>query len=403
MRSLTSDRFRSEIGDPRLVTRQRVAIVTSALLALAAALPGAAQSAGPTLLLGGDVIFEAPIEWALDQMHRSRDAAASYASLFDDLDLDDADLTIVNLETPIAERVRSREDGYDVPIFAAPSAFLDALARAGVDAVTLANNHAYDQGVAGLAATANSAEAIGVGVLGVGASRERAFDARVLEVRGHRIAIVAASEGVNLPARGDEASSPRVAILDAPLLQAAITRARATSELTIVVLHWTDATARHALPTDDMRTWCERAADAGADLIVAHGPHVPGPRETIVARDGRLVTVLYSLGNLIAAMEAGPDEVDLDRASVRDAVLARVMTRMDARGRLAIASVRARGYFIAASSRPVDGERSRFVRPLSIDREIARALESRCDRDCRARRDALALRGARITRLFDAP
>src|SRR5258708_27746997 len=121
------------------------------------------------------------------------------------------------------------------------------------------------------------------------------------------MAVVAASEGVNLPASRGEAGSPRVAILEPSLFQHAIARARADSELTIAVLHFTDADAHDALPTDGMRTWCERAADAGADLIVAHGPHVPGPRERIVARDGRVVPVLFSLGNLVAAMEAGPD------------------------------------------------------------------------------------------------
>jgi poly-gamma-glutamate synthesis protein (capsule biosynthesis protein) len=379
------------------------AILLSFSLLFVAARPSSAQRAGPTLLFGGDVIFDDPIDYALDQMGRSRDDAGAYAAMFDDLALDGADLTIVNLETPVADRVRDREDGYDIPIFAAPRAFLEALARAGVDAVSVANNHAYDQGARGLASTLASAASLGVHAIGGGETRESAYDARIMDVSGHAIAIVAASEGVNLAMIRGESPSPRVAVFDAALLAQAILRARARSELTIALLHWTEADAHDPLPTDEMRDWCERAADAGADLVVAHGPHVPGPREVIVARDGRVVPVLYSLGNLVAAMEAASDEVQSSRASVRDAVLARVTTRPDAHGRLAVAAIDARSFFVAASARPVDGERSRFVRPLSIDREIARASETHCDRDCRDRRDALVRRRARIAELFAAP
>jgi len=121
------------------------------VLALLLSVPSAAyaQGDGPTLLFGGDVIFDDPIDYALRQMHRSRDDAASYEGLFADLSLSDADLTIVNLETPVAERVRSREDGIDLPVFAAPRAFLEALAHAGgFDALTGSGTnrrgHLYD-------------------------------------------------------------------------------------------------------------------------------------------------------------------------------------------------------------------------------------------------------------------
>ena len=368
-----------------------------AFLAILLWLPSVAhaQGEGPTLLFGGDVIFDDPIDYALRQMHRSRDEAASYEGLFADLSLSDADLTIVNLETPVAERVRSREDGIDLPVFAAPRAFLEALAHAGVDAVTLANNHAYDQGVGGLAATLQSASALGVSAIGVGADRASAHEARILTARGRRIAIVSATQGVNLSARSGEPSGPRVALFDEAMLRGAIAAARGRSDLTIAVLHWTDGAPGEALPTDEMTSWCTRAAEAGADLVVGHGPHVPGPRATIHTADGRDVVVLYSLGNLIAAMRAGHDELALERASVRDAVLASIHTRVSG-ARLVVASIEARPFFIAASRR----DASRFVRPLAMDAEIARAEAAACGRECAQRAAAFVARRARIAALF---
>ncbi len=373
--------------------------IAGAALVLAAS--ASAQAEGPTLLFGGDVIFDDPVDYALRQMHRSRDDVSAYEALFEELDLGSADLTVVNLETPVAERVRSREDGFDVPLFAAPPAFLTALARAGVDLVTLANNHAYDQGARGLAETIENARAAGVATIGAGADREAAFTARIATARGRRIALVSATEGVNLAAR--DAESPRVALLDAEMLRAAVGTARAASDLTVVVLHWTDADPGDALPTDDMRAWCERAAEAGADLVIGHGPHVPGPRALLRTSDGREVPVLYSLGNLVAVMQAGHDEVERAGPSVRDAVLAAIHTRPAPDGRLAIASIGARPYFISTSSRALFGDaRTRFVRPLAIDREMARAERAACGRECRELREAYAARRERIGSLFGA-
>ncbi len=371
-----------------------------ALLALLLVVPSVAHAqdgTGPTLLFGGDVIFDDPIDYALRQMHRSRDEASSYEGLFEDLQLADADLTIVNLETPVAERVRSREDGIDLPVFAAPRAFLEALAHAGIDAVTVANNHAYDQGVSGLAATLESAASLGVRTIGAGVDRAGAYEARMLSARGRRIAIVSATQGVNLSARSGEPSGPRVALFDEALLRDAIASARARSDLTIAVLHWTDGAMGEALPTGEMTSWCTRAAEAGADLVVGHGPHVPGPRATIHTSDGRDVAVLYSLGNLIAAMRAEHDELELDRTSVRDAVLASVHTRTSG-ARLVVASIEARSFFIAASRR----DTSRFVRPLAMDAEIARAEAADCGHECAERAAAFVSRRERIASLFGA-
>ena len=110
------------------------------------------------LALGGDVIYDAPVEYVVRTRGDDPTRPESYAELFDEMRplLTRADLAIVNLETPVGPRLRSRSDEHDVPTFAAPPAFLGALHEAGVDVVTVANNHAYDQGIAGLRTTIDS-------------------------------------------------------------------------------------------------------------------------------------------------------------------------------------------------------------------------------------------------------
>jgi len=125
----------------------------------------------------------------------------------------------------------------------------------------------------------------------------------------------------------------------------------------------------------------QAAADAGADLIYAHGTHVPGPRGSVRASDGRLVPVLWSLGNLVAVMEEPTGGVHDPAPSVRDALLARVHVRPQG-ARLAIASIDPEPFWIAAPERAWTRGASPMVRPLSLRGELARIAEASCGARC---------------------
>ncbi len=79
-----------------------------------------------------------------------------------------ADLTMVNLETAIAVGGQPEHKTFT---FAAPPSALTALADAGVDVATMANNHGADYGAAGLSQTLAAISAGGLPVLGIGAER----------------------------------------------------------------------------------------------------------------------------------------------------------------------------------------------------------------------------------------
>lgn len=80
--------------------------------------------------------------------------------------LERADLTMVNLETAIAVGGRPEAKSFS---FAAPPSALTALADAGVDVATMANNHGVDYGAAGLAQTLAAIRHSGFPVVGIGA------------------------------------------------------------------------------------------------------------------------------------------------------------------------------------------------------------------------------------------
>ena len=140
-----------------------------------------------TLAFAGDIHFEGQLRARLE------DPATALAPIATRLRA--ADLTVVNLETSIGTSGTPEPKRY---IFQAPPSALTALATAGVDIVTMANNHGLDFGAAGLtdtlaAAAASERATPRLDVIGIGADAARAFAPAVVDVRGTRVAVIGAS------------------------------------------------------------------------------------------------------------------------------------------------------------------------------------------------------------------
>ncbi len=115
------------------------------------ATPGAPATtpAGPVelrLTFAGDVHFTGRTLPLLDEPETAFGKIKSQ--------LEDADLTIVNLETAVTERGEEEPKRYH---FRAPPTAFDALRAAGIDAASVANNHTLDYGEVGLLDTLLSA------------------------------------------------------------------------------------------------------------------------------------------------------------------------------------------------------------------------------------------------------
>ncbi len=210
----------------------------------------------------------------------------------------DGDVTFANLETPLVTDVIEVRTG-SPPILGAPPEVAPALARAGVDVLQCANNHAYDQGAVGLSRTVTSVRA--AGMLAVGADEEEAaaYRHQIVERGGLRIAFLAYSERIN---RGPGARRPMTYVAntrhrgDDKLLEA-IATARADADVVVLGIHWShDFVATPRIAQRRLaRTWI----DAGVDLILGTGAHVLQEVERFESERGEAV-VAYSLGNLVS-------------------------------------------------------------------------------------------------------
>lgn len=224
------------------------------------------------------------------------------------------DLTVANLEGPLVPGEGRRPPAVGTrPIdLTGPAAAAGALARAGIDAVSLANNHSLDAGEAGLRQTRAALAAAGVAALGVrdggGDGPSLPADAQgaraapvVRTVAGLRVALLAYTTVVG-PGIDPARAAAAVAVVDAGGAEAAVAdvaAARAAAEVVVVVLHWGVEYAPAPRPVE--RRLAQRLAAAGADAVVGAHPHIVQPIEVIAAggREGRRTLVAYSLGNAL--------------------------------------------------------------------------------------------------------
>jgi poly-gamma-glutamate capsule biosynthesis protein CapA/YwtB (metallophosphatase superfamily) len=216
-----------------------------------------------TLAFGGDVHFANQLAPLLGHPNDALAELRPYLAT--------ADLAMVNLETAITTRGTEQPKKFH---FRAPATALDALAGAGVDVVTMANNHAVDYGRLGLEDTLAARRDSPLPVVGIGEDREDALRPAVLEAEGVRVAFLGATQVpdwtlATWPAGADR---PGVAAASDPTrLAAAVRAARRSADLVVVYLHWgTDYTT---CPNFLQRRTAELLAKAGADVVVGTHAH----------------------------------------------------------------------------------------------------------------------------------
>ncbi len=204
-----------------------------------------------------------------------------------------ADLVIGNLETPLV-----RELPQDSPIvsryrFGADKALAQHLVRGGFDAVSLANNHAYDMRKAGIEQTPQILAELGVTALGAGRFDASPFAVETLQRRGWRVGVVAVTTRSNISSLPGLPPLPLIRTNDmATTLAPLVEDARASHDLVVVLVHWGDEYAER--PTYAQKKAAHAMVEAGADLVIGHHPHVLQGIE----RYGHGV-IAYSLGNFL--------------------------------------------------------------------------------------------------------
>lgn len=236
------------------------------------------ETTGPrgtvTLAFAGDLHFQLHLAALLDH---PRGALGPISRT-----LGSADLTMVNLETAITERgtleAKELEEPDDRYYFRTSPAALDVLAQAGVDVVTMANNHAADYGPVGLADTLRAIRHSPIPVIGIGKDRQAAFSPYRVTIGETDLAFLAADasfrEGMSSVWEAGT-SNPGVAAAHAARprdLLDAVRAASANDDIVVVNLHW--GKEMQACPTPTQRITASALAEAGADVIVGSHAHV---------------------------------------------------------------------------------------------------------------------------------
>ena len=203
-----------------------------------------------------------------------------------------ADLTFGNLEGPTLDGGSTSKCSDEAAragrcyAFRVPPRYGAHLRQAGFDVMSLANNHVMDFGLEGRAIAAKVLDELGIAHSG------EPGDIARLTVRGWKVALIAFApypHSYNL--------------LDLEAARQAVADLAASSDIVVVSFHGGAEGARyqHVTPgtemffgedRGDLRAFAHAMIEAGADLVLGHGPHVMRGMEIY---RGRLIA--YSLGN----------------------------------------------------------------------------------------------------------
>jgi poly-gamma-glutamate synthesis protein (capsule biosynthesis protein) len=275
----------------------------------------------------GDVLMHDAVKRSAE-LHGAGAPDAGFAWLFAPIAdlLSEPDVTFANLETPIAPRT---SQGARPFVFNAPPAVIRALQRAGVDLVSVANNHAFDQGRPGFEETLQQLSAAAMTYVGAGPSSRPAGPVRI-ERNGLSLAFLGYTYGLNQS--GNDCPPPRpgareclqAAEIDGDRIVEEVRAAAAEADAVVVSVHW--GVEYEQQPRAEGVDLAHRIADAGALVILGHHPHVLQPVELYRRADGRAAVIAYSLGNFISNQSrnyvpgVSPDRV----AAPRDGALLRI-------------------------------------------------------------------------------
>lgn len=241
----------------------------------------------PALLVaaGGDVIGDRQVGEYIDAQGGT--AVLAEVAPF----LADAHVAFVNLESPLSDK-GSRNTEKDVTFRGRP-ALVQGLAAAGVDVVSLANNHALDWGSAALLDTIDRLSASGVAVAGAGPDLAAARAPALLDTPAGTVAVLAFSDilPVGFPA-GAERPGVNPVRPERQRLLDDIRAAAERAEYVLVSFHW--GLEYEGYAGQGQRSLAHEAVDAGADLVIGHHPHVLQGLEVY-----RNKLIAYSLGDFV--------------------------------------------------------------------------------------------------------
>lgn len=215
------------------------------------------------ILLGGDIMLGRSV---LATTVEKKDFNYPFLKISDTLA--DADLTFVNLENAIIEDCPVLHS--HTMVFCGLPGMLDGLKYAGVDIVTLANNHSYNYGKAGMEETEVHLKNANIAYVGLD-------NLVIREVNDTKFGFL----GFELIDHGPTEKDLSL-----------ISDSDSQVDILIVGIHW--GSEYKSEPNQNQREWAKKIIESGADVISGHHPHWVQSIDYIEGKP-----VYYSLGNLV--------------------------------------------------------------------------------------------------------
>jgi poly-gamma-glutamate synthesis protein (capsule biosynthesis protein) len=222
-----------------------------------------------------------------------------WGDALDVLDRYGAQVRLANLETSITTH-DGAESGKGVHYRMAPRN-VGCLDAAGLQAVTLANNHVLDFGRPGLVETLETLAGAGIATAGAGLDADDAARPAIVSTGagGRAVLFGLGSPSSGIPAQWTaEVDGPGVHVVTelspriADEIAHRVAAVRQPGDVVVVSVHW-GSNWGYEVPAEHI-AFARRLVDGGVDLVHGHSSHHPRPVEIY---RGKLI--LYGVGDLI--------------------------------------------------------------------------------------------------------
>lgn len=205
--------------------------------------------------------------------------------------LHSADHVIANVEGPIAEVPQNTvQSGALQLLHTMDPAVTKVLKKMNADIWNICNNHIMDAGEMGMRSTLDEAKKCGAETIGAGMNIQEARTPLILDEAGGIGLFGVGYQRACRAAGEDKAGCYSWSDLDA--IQKTISDIKKQCRWCVVVAHAGEEFT--PLPSPYTRERYHKYLEMGADIVVAHHPHVPMNYETVGDK-----IIFYSLGNFI--------------------------------------------------------------------------------------------------------
>ncbi len=246
-----------------------------------------------TNVYAGEVVIQAAGDVMLGGRWEKTLSKDNYYHAFERIapELKKGDITLVNLEAPLTSRGKEyTEKKFRFRVN--PSA-VAALKKAGITAVTLANNHIMDFGSQGLADTIKLLDEQGIDHVGAGENISAARKLVIKEIRGTKVGMLGYSLTMPHEFWAGEDRAGTAPLLEKIMLEY-IAKAKKQVRVLIVNVHWGEEAKTRLRPYQPVLG--RKMIDAGADVVIGHHPHILQGIERY-----KRGIVFYSMGNFAFA------------------------------------------------------------------------------------------------------